>query len=197
MEHEKTFEESSEKVTCEEWKPIKEYENLYLISNYGNVKSQDRVVYQLHKDGGQAKHIYKGKKMKLQVRPNGYIYVGLHKNGKTKCFLVHRLVASHFIEKPKGKNYINHIDCNIANNFVGNLEWCTQSENIQYAYDNGRKEGPNKRKIMQCDMNNNVIKIWESEAQIERELHIFQSNIYKVCSGKRKKAGGYIWKYAE
>lgn len=197
MEVEKTFEESSERVICEIWKPIKEYENLYFISNYGNVKSQDRVVYQLHKDGGQAKHIYKGKNIKLQVRPNGYICVGLHKNGKTKYFLVHRLVAEAFIENPDNKNYINHKDCILHHNNVENLEWCTQSENIKYAYDIGRMIAPHQKKVGQYDMNNNLIKIWNCLADACRELNIFESNIAKVCQGKRSHTGGYKWKYIE
>ena len=63
-----------------EWKPIKDYEDLYMISNTGLVKSL---------------HWGKEKILKQVIRSNNYKYyiVGLFKNGKRKYFAVHRLVA--------------------------------------------------------------------------------------------------------
>lgn len=43
----------------------------------------------------------------------------------------------------------------------------------------------------------NFIKTWESIHNVERELNISNSTICKVCNGKGKTAGGYIWKYKE
>ena len=168
---------SSEKAIYEIWKPIKGYEGLYLISNLGRIKSLDRTVYQLHKDG--------------------YARVGLHKNGEMKTYSVHRLVGEHFLEKKPGKDYINHLDCNKANNNVNNLEWCTQSENIQYAYDNRTKIPPHQKKVSQYDMTGNLIQVWESMAEAARSLGLQQPNISKVCLGKRSQTGGYKWAFTE
>ena len=105
------------------WKNIENYENKYQISNFGNVKSLN----------------YRGTKKEklLKLVPNkiGYINVQLSKNGIVKPFYVHRLVAIAFIENPKNKPYINHLDCNINNNNVENLEWCTHSENEKHSFD--------------------------------------------------------------
>lgn len=195
MIQEKISAKYSGKVIFEEWRPIKRFENYYMISNTGRVKSIDRIGYQKNRYGTTSKYLHKGKILKTQQQKNGYITIDLHFDGNVERFFVHRLVAEAFLRKPYGKNYVNHKDNIKNNNCVNNLEWCTQSENIQYAYDNGRKEGPNKRKIMQCDMNNNVIKIWDSLADACRELNLYTSNISKVCQGKRTHAGGYKWKY--
>lgn len=114
------------------WKDIIGYENLYRVSNKGNVKSLDRVS-KFHTGYG----IKKGKVLKLTVDKNGYHRISLYKDGKSKKHFVHRLVAKAFIEKRKGKHHINHLDGNPKNNVVENLEWCTPKENTAHAYKNG------------------------------------------------------------
>ena len=53
---------------------------------------------------------------------------------------VHRLVAQAFIDKPKGKEFINHKDGNPQNNVVSNLEWVTVKENVHHAIVNGLRK---------------------------------------------------------
>lgn len=197
METEKNSLNDMAKVGCEVWKPIKGYEGLYEVSNLGRVRSLDRVGFQRHWQGGQSRYLHKGKVLKPCKRPNGYMCISLKKDGVLKTHSIHRLVALHFIPRIEGKNCINHLDANPKNNNVSNLEWCTQSENIQYAYDHGTKTPPHQRIIGQYDMDGNLLKVWNSEAEIERKLHVHQANIYKVCSGKRKTAGGFRWQYIQ
>lgn len=40
-----------------------------------------------------------------------------------------------------------------------------------------------------------LINIWNSSMDIQRKLGIAQSSIIHCCRGKRKSAGGFIWKY--
>lgn len=108
------------------WKEIINYENKYWVSNLGRIKS----------------NYSGGKIISFQKNEDGYFKVSLYKKGKTKSFLVHRLVALHFIPNPRGVNTINHIDGNKENNCVDNLEWCTQKENMIHAEKNGLLNHP-------------------------------------------------------
>lgn len=79
-----------------------------------------------------------GRPLKQQVNEKGYYYVCLYKDGKQKAFKVHRLVASTFLLKgARGRNCVNHINGDKANNTIQNLEWVTQRENI--AKKNGQR----------------------------------------------------------
>lgn len=106
------------------WKDIQDYEGLYQVSNYGAVRSIDRTVRFGRK--------LKGKILSQSVEKDGYFVVNLSKNGKTKSFRVHRLVAMAFITNANGYKEINHKDEKKQNNCVENLEWCDTKYNINY-----------------------------------------------------------------
>ena len=196
METDTSLSTYSGKVTCErQWKPIRGYEGLYEVSDYGDVRSLDREVIQGARGGSSSTHIYKGQMLKPRKQYNGYMTVNLAKNGTFQRVSIHRLVGYHYLEKPSGKDCINHLDGNPENNHVSNLEWCTQSENIQYAYDKGTKTPPHQKKVGQFDLDGNLIAVWISEAEASRSLGLHQSNIGKVCRGERNQTGGYIWRF--
>lgn len=104
------------------WKEIPEYSGVYSVSNTGKVRSNKTM---------KTKGTYNN--------PLGYEFVLLFKDGKSKKHRVHRLVAFAFIDNPENKPFINHLNSNPRDNHVSNLAWCTQKENIQYAYDHGNK----------------------------------------------------------
>lgn len=145
------------------------------------------------------KNVKKAFKKEMVLKPlkltKGYLGVRLYKNNEGKTIKIHRLVAEHFIPKEEGKEQVNHIDGNKENNKVENLEWCNQKENMQHSYKIGLRKNVVKP-INQYDKNGNFIKKWESIMQAERELKIYNTNISACCLGKKKSAGGYIWKFA-
>lgn len=101
----------------ETWKDIKGYENLYQVSDLGNVKN-----------------IKTGRILKQKI-DNGYYRIGFSFNGKVKMFRVHRLVAEAFLPNPKNYKIVNHIDRNRKNNNVSNLEWCDNIHNVTHKLD--------------------------------------------------------------
>jgi hypothetical protein len=114
-------------MMVEEWREIKDFEGIYEVSNFGNVRS-----LMSKKDGFR--------NLKLSANNTGYFMVRPHKGGLGKTCKVHRLVAETFIPNPYNKRTVNHIDGNKTNNHVSNLEWSTHSENTQHAYDIGLME---------------------------------------------------------
>ena len=124
----------------EQWKDIKGYENIYQVSNLGNVRSVDRYINQKNSKCDKYNHIYKGKILKQFINNAGYCQVQLSYKYKSIPKRVHRLVAETFISNPKNYKCVNHIDGNKQNNNVNNLEWCTYSHNNSEA----RRLGLNK-----------------------------------------------------
>lgn len=112
-------------------KPIKGYEGHYEVDQFGRVYSVDRIVH-VNDNGREYDKPLKGKHMKQSVHTKGYKTVPLTKDGKTTTHYVHRLVAEAFIPNPSNLPFINHKDEDKTNNFVENLEWCTEQYNATY-----------------------------------------------------------------
>lgn len=139
----------------EKWLPIINYENLYEVSNYGNVKR--KTVNVLYSNGIECLH--KGRVLKQELA-KGYKRVTLSKQGKSKRFLVHRLVALHFIENNEKVKCVNHIDGNKVNNNIKNLEWVTYSQNEKHSYKVLGKVNQNRKLTYEAilDIKKNCIK---------------------------------------
>lgn len=103
------------------WKDVKGYEGLYQISNLGKVKRLVSVKCKKERFLSITKD-----------RKSGYCRVMLCKNNKTKRFLIHRLIAEHFIPNPENKPCIDHINGVKDDNRIENLRWCTYKENNNY-----------------------------------------------------------------
>ena len=142
-----------------------------------------------------------GRLLKASLSSKGYKEVVLYNVGDRTKFKVHRLVAITFIPNPENKPQVNHINGDKADNRVENLEWATNSENIQHAYDNAlnvMKTGgqhPRSKSVKQEAIGGHFVKIWGSIREIERELNYSSSNISKCCKGIYSTAYGFKWSY--
>lgn len=118
-------------VENEYWKSVKGYEGIYEISSFGRVKRLElRCTDKNGVNYCKKERITLGSKTK-----EGYIRLGLTKNGKRIKYLIHRLMGEAFLSNPENKEQINHINGVKDCNRVWNLEWVTHSENIKHAYD--------------------------------------------------------------
>jgi hypothetical protein len=179
------------------WKDIVGYEGLYQVSDMGRVRSLDRIV-----NGNGGSQLKKGKTLKQDVNMNGYSLVRLCKYGVAIGVSVHRLVALAFLPNDNTSLQVNHKDEVKANNNLDNLEWCTASYNTNYGSRNdivARKltNHPLKcKRVLQFDINMNLIKEYESTRECERQ-GFHQSSVQRCCVGKQKTHIGYLWKYKE
>ena len=167
------------------WKDIAGYEGLYQVSNFGRVRSADRI----DRYGRE----YKGKILTPCTDNQGYLHIALHNNGKRKTVRVHRLVAEAFINNTDNCKYINHKDENKQNNNAENLEWCSAKYNCNYGSRVSRIKNKLNVGVIQLSKDGKEIRRWNSIQDATDTLKI--RNISQACQGKRKQAGGYLWEY--
>jgi len=98
----------------ENWRLINGYPN-YLVSDFGRVMNSKK-----------AKILCQGKVGRLDCQYNS---VCLSRDGHSKTFHVHKLVADAFLQNPLNKPCVDHINGDRENNRLDNLRWVTHQEN--------------------------------------------------------------------
>jgi hypothetical protein len=155
------------------WKTIEEFQD-FEASNFGNIRKKSTQ-----------------KHLAFHLR-NGYYACSIYKHTKN----VHRIIATTFIENDDPSLIVNHIDGNKLNNNINNLEWVTFKENTKHALENNLVK-KNSRKVGQYDLENKLIKEFDSITEAAKELNISDKHIGSVCRGNKKTAYGFIWKYTD
>lgn len=143
----------------------------YMISNKGNVFSKNTMSI-----------------MKPEKTRVGYLRIQLSDNGITKKFLIHRLVASAFMNPSTNNTEINHIDENKENNCVKNLEWCTHSENMKRGTVQRRRMlnidiKKYYKKVQRQSLNDGEIKIYDKLTSVK--LDGFSSGLVSQCCNNK------------
>lgn len=193
----------------ETWTDIKGYEGLYQVSNYGRVKSFDKL-----RSAGNGVRLIPGRLLKPAKVSSGYLAVRLYDhNHNSKMRLIHRLVAIAFLPNPDNLPIINHKDEDKTNNFVcvnqdgtinelkSNLEWCTSKYNSNYGTcprrigDYLTNFPKYSKRVAQYTKDGVLIKIFPSTKEIQRQLGIDNAHVSSVCLGKTKSAKGFIFRY--
>lgn len=116
-----------------------------------------------------------GKEITKRIN-NGY-YVFAFNN---KVVYLHRILAQLFIKNPNNYKIVNHKDGNKLNYNLKNLEWCTLSQNTKHAYDNNLMI-KTFRKIVQTDMNKNIINTFNSIKEAVEKTNCSESFISCCC----------------
>lgn len=166
----------------ENWKDIKGYEGYYQVSDQGNVKrlagspkcKQDRLL-------------------KHSVSSNGYLFVTLSKDGKSKMFRIHRLVMETFnpIENMETMD-VNHIDEDITHNWLDNLQWCTHQENLNYG-NRAKKYSQSRGHKVKC-IETGIV--YDSMREAERQTGCPHTHISECVRGIVTHCNGMHWEYA-
>lgn len=151
----------NKKITIEEWKVIKEC-GRYEISSFGNVRNK------------------KTKLILKQKEDKGYSRVGLFDGKKQKLYGTHRLVAQAFIQNHDNKPQVNHINGIKNDNRVGNLEWCTASENNIHKFDvlGYKVSDITKKRMSESSSKNVVINGKTFKSMREASLHFGKHKCY-------------------
>ena len=93
------------------WSDVPDYEDLYEVSNQGEVRRKGKT-----------------KCLKPATTSGGYQQVTLSRDNIRVSKLIHRLVATAFVDGDTSLS-VNHKDGNKQNNCFKNLEWITKAEN--------------------------------------------------------------------
>lgn len=125
----------------------------------------------------------------------GYSQVALFKEGKKKHFRIHRLVAEGFVLNTKGKPFVNHIDGNKLNNHYSNLEWVTNSENTQHAYDNNLYKNTNRCEVDVFSLDGDFLQSFPSIRSLAKELNVNRKTVTSILKHKKRNNYNYIFKY--
>ena len=169
------------------WKPVKDFEGLYEVSNLGKVKTlrEDRLL----------KPIYN--------KQNGYRYVRLC-NKCEKFYYIHQLVAEMFCEKPTTnlRLTVNHKNGRKLDNRANNLEWVTFSQNLKHAYDNNLKQLPKTTRKVHCvELNKDFSSPYKAALYLMQTEHLtakyrgIANNINRACKKERNTAYKYHWHF--
>lgn len=169
-------------MSSETWAPVKGYEGLYEVSDLGNIKGVDRVISR----NGHPMRV-KGRMIRQQAMPNGYMSVNLKNSGDSKRHYVHRVVASSFLFNGANLPEVNHKDEDKKNNCVSNLEWVTRSQNLKHNNGAAKRVESRRKPVVVVDVG-----FFESLCAAAEAMGTRPTNVSRCCKhvkGQRRIKG--------
>jgi len=127
----------------ENWFPCFGFENNYEVSDLGRIRR--KLSPTIYKDGRVA--YFSQTILKHSIDKKGYFKVYLSVKSKKYTKRLHVLIAKTFVENPENKETVNHKNCIKTDNKPSNLEWMTNTENMNHAFDNGIYKNRDKTTI--------------------------------------------------
>ena len=118
----------------EQWKTIPMFDGAYEASNYGRVRSKDRISY-FTLNGVSIPRHFKSRILRCVRTTDGYLRISISHGKVHKVLILHRIIALTWFGESKLQ--IDHINGNKQDNRICNLEYVTNIENIHRAIRNG------------------------------------------------------------
>ena len=177
----------------EEWRPVRDFEGLYEVSNLARVRSVDR--WKKYRGYDDRFAFCKGRILSPCLLHCGYYLVVLSKDGVLYRRTVHRLVAEAFVPNPENLPQVNHKDENKSNNIPSNLEWCDRIYNTNYGTGILRSSTKRRKPIEQLTLAGQHVAYYDSLTEATEANGMRRFGIINVCKGRQKSAYGYQWRY--
>jgi len=171
------------------WKDIIDYEGMYQISSYGQVKSLALML----QSGFRGFAMSEDRILKHGIDKDGYALYGLSKDNKRKTYKGHRLVAIHFIDNTDNLPVVNHIDGIKTNNYYRNIEWCTVVYNNNHMITTGLKT--NNKFVGKYSLDDKLLDVYYSCREATRENNFRGSGISRAANGHLITAHKFKWKF--
>lgn len=128
----------------ERWIPVVGFEDFYSVSDEGRVRSEDRRITQVNRHG-EYERVMKGRILKPSVdKRSGYALVGLSRGGVYGSRRVHQLVLEAFVGPQPTGVVTRHLNGDPGDNRLCNLQYGTQSENLNDVVRHGHHWQVNK-----------------------------------------------------
>lgn len=164
-------------MDSEIFKPVKNFEDIYHISNYGELLN-----------------IKTGRKLWGEKHYSGYIRCNLidSKNNKSRRTTIHRLVAETFLNNPNNYPVVDHIDRDRTNNHINNLRWSCESKN--HLNVNRKYRTTKSKKIIVIDKTTGKRFKYKSLNSACVELELNYCSAHQTLNGLRKSTKNYTIK---
>lgn len=165
---EKELKEEELHIKNERWKEVKWFDHEIYASNLWRIKRKKDDVEKI-----------------IDWSCHSWYYrISLKKDGISKAYMKHRIIAEAFYwEIPEGY-HVNHKDWNKINNKASNLEIVSASENVIHAYETWLNSSPVPVKMYTLD--NKFIKKFKSISDASRYSGISKQDIWYICIGSKK-----------
>ena len=184
----------------EVWVDVPNYEGLYKVSNLGRIQRLPNII-RINTKHGYYERLECGGL--IVFGKSNYYRVGLSKNGKVKTYLVHRIVAEAFIEKPCEDYEVDHINEDVFDNRAENLRWISSFENKsrstrgRYRRKDAHMSNNSKAKYVIGYRSGVEVEKYSCAKELSMEKGIKYSTLKRQLQENRCNIEGIIYRYGD